>query len=71
MVTFNENVVNYKLALACQLRIGTCQDNNSNKSICHLSAQIEPYAAAADDLWLPLRVIQGKGWVTLCSRETG
>ena len=47
----------------CQLQIGTCQEHllateQQQKHLPSVSAEIEPYAAAAADLQHPLRGVQ-------------
>ena len=77
----NEHLlVSYKLALACQLQIGTCLSTTNwhlpralpvAEQQGHLpSAETEPCAAAAGDLQQPGREIRAEGG-TLCSRESG
>ena len=63
--------VNYKLALACELWPGTCQENwlvTKQQQQGHLPSAC---AAAANDIWYSLKGIQDGEWGALCSRETG
>ena len=61
------STTNWHLPVNCALALA--KTIAATKAFPSVSAEIEPYAAAADDLWLPLRVIQGKGWVTVLQRN--